>query len=114
MKFILKHVIVISAVFLALTGCDKKDIIIGDDFIIHSGVVLDSADLQPVDSVLITIGDTLSGPPIHGTDSLGRFSYTFLFESNPISFMKNGFLTTVFRGDTASRFDSLTILLVRK
>ena len=114
MRFILNHVIAFSAVFFALAGCDRDDIIIGDTIIEHIGVVLDSADLQPIDSVLITIRDTLIFSPSYGTDSAGMFSFGLLARPELVFFMKDGYLTTTFLGDTASRFDSLTILLVRK
>ena len=114
MKFNLKHVITFSAVFFALAGCDRDDIIIGDTYFDHSGVVLDSANLQPIDSVLITIIDTLSVSPMYTTDNAGSFCFSILGHPAPVFFMKDGYLTTTFRGDTATRFDSLTILLVRK
>ncbi|MCH9032125.1 MAG: hypothetical protein IIB00_07695 [candidate division Zixibacteria bacterium] len=114
MKFILKQIIIFSAVFFALDGCDKEVTGFGHKAFDYFGVVLDSADVQPIDSVLITITDTLIASPLHATDSMGRFSFGLINSPDDIFFMKAGYLTTTFLGDTASRLDSLTILLVRK
>jgi len=98
-------------VALAIGSCQSETI--ADKAFNYFGVVSDSVSGSLLDSVIVSTDDTLSGPTLATTDSLGEFKLVAFAPVAKLSFRRQGYKTKVVNTNTGVTVDSMTILLVR-
>ncbi len=97
-----------AGLITGVSGCDENDLAFVTRFEDVQGVVLDSLTLQPIDSVTITIFDTVQTLTTYFTDTLGFFKFEIAGNQSPLFFRKQGYETKFLRAD---KNDTLTVLL---
>ncbi|MBN4056742.1 hypothetical protein JYU19_00360 [bacterium AH-315-J21] len=98
----------VSSAFISM--CGKDDIIFGHTPSLFEGFVLDSATLTPIESVKVTVVDTLPEYLLNFTDTIGFFDFEEGLGNSkvPVFFRKGGYFTALCTLKTGRR-DTLFI-----
>jgi hypothetical protein len=96
---------------LALGACGGETI--ADRAYFYDGVVLDSATLNPLDSIVVSFGDTLSPSAVALTDSVGEYEFALFGKFPEITFRRVGYKTRILATSFNGLRDSMIVLLAK-
>jgi hypothetical protein len=108
-----KPILLFGALLTALSFGACQSEIIADKAFTYLGVVSDSVTGELLDSVIVSTSDTLSGPTLATTDTLGEFDLTTFAPVTQLSFRRRGYNAKMVNTSANVTVDSLVVLLAK-